>query len=93
MEASITFLLYWRGIVVEANKDWLTDYLNIFHAYIHSRVSFENLDALIFYTPNVDKTSRLKTNFELRRNFQFENPIDISNVVMVFTKYGLWKLN
>ena len=72
--------------MVEVNRDWLTNYLNIFRVYIHLGVSFENLDALIFYTPNTDKTSRLKINFELSPNFQVENPNDISDVFMVFPK-------
>ena len=34
MEASIQFLLRWRGIVEEENKDWLINYLKAFNAYI-----------------------------------------------------------
>ena len=86
MEAAIRFLLHWRGIVVETDRMWLTEYLNVFHAYIYLGVSFENLEAIIFYTPNVDKTSRLKVGFELPPNFQVENPNDISEVIMVFPR-------
>ena len=79
--------------MVEVNRVWLIDYFNIFHAYIHLGVSFENLDTLIFCTPNADKSSRLKTNLELPPNFQVENPNEIYEVVMVFLKQGLWKLD
>ena len=74
--------------MIETNRDWLTNYLKVYNSYIHLGVSFENLEALIFYTPNADKTSRFKVNFELPPKFQVENPNDISKVIMVFPREG-----
>ena len=55
-------------------------------AYIHPRVSFEDLEALIFSTLNVDKSSRLKAKYDLLPNFQVENLNEVSKVVMVFPR-------
>lgn len=86
MEASIHFLLHCGGIVEEENRFWLTNYLSVFNGYVHPGVVFDNLDALIFHTPNSEKTSRVKIGFEFPPNFHVENPNDISEVIMVFPR-------
>ena len=69
MEVSIWFLLQWRRIVEDDSKDWLENYLNIFKAYIHPGMLLDNLEALNFCTPNMEKSSREKNEFEFLSNF------------------------
>ena len=69
MEASIQFLLQWRGIVEDVSNDWLINYLNIFKDYIHPRVVLDNLEALNFCTPNTEKSSKEKNAFKFPPNF------------------------
>ena len=69
MEASIQFLLWWRGIVEDDNKEWLMNYLNVFKAYIHHGVVLDNIEALKFCTLNIEKSSREKYEFEFPPNF------------------------
>ena len=86
MEENIQFLLRWRRIVVEESRAWLTNYLNLFNAYIHPRVVFDNLDALNLCTPILEKTSRAKFDFEFPLKFVVEKPNDIPKVIMVYWK-------
>jgi hypothetical protein len=44
MEASVNFLLRWRGIIEDPSKSWLTDFLHIFEAYIEIDHNFDALD-------------------------------------------------
>lgn len=59
MEASITFLLRWRGIIVEDNKEWVPQYLKLFNIYIEPGVSFEDLSKVNFDILKSEKTSRV----------------------------------
>lgn len=86
MEANIQFLLQWRGIIEDYSKDWLRNYLNISNAYIQPGVSLDNSEALNFCTPNTEKSSREKKEFELPPFFQPKKYNDISEIIMVFWK-------
>lgn len=87
MEANMQFLLHWRGIIANDGRDWLTNYLHMFNAYIQPSVTFDNLDALNFYTLNAEKTSRAKANFEFPPNYSVEQPNYIPEVIMVYWKW------
>ena len=78
MEANIHFLLKGRGIVEDSNKEWLRSYLDIFKSYIHPSVVLDNLEALEFCIPNMEKSSREKSSFVFPPNFQSKNPNDIA---------------
>ena len=58
MEASINFLLRWRGIMVDPDVAWLSNYLNIFKCYIELGTNLNNLEDLDFCMPNLEKTSK-----------------------------------
>lgn len=88
MEASLHFLLRWRGIIIEENKDWLLSYLHRFNAYVKPGVSFDNLEDLVFITPNTEKSSREKHDYIFPPNYQVEHPNDMADVIMVFWKDG-----
>ena len=88
MEASLNFMLYWRGIIAEENKEWLTNYLQLFRAHIQERVMFKNLDNLEFSTPNAEQTSKRKMVYEFPQNYQIEEFSDIMDVIMVLWKEG-----
>lgn len=83
MKASLNFLLRWRGIIQENNTIWLSEYLRLNNAYIQTGVTFENLNAVDFSTPNAERTSRRKTTFVFPPNYQVENYNDITNVIIV----------
>ena len=70
----------------DEGKEWLTNYLNLFNTYIQLGVVFDDLDALEFCTPNSEKMSRAKFNFEFPPNFIIEKPNDIPEVIMVSWK-------
>ena len=57
----------------EENREWLSNYLNSFNAYIQPGVIFDDLEALKFCTPNLEKTSRVKFDFEFPPNFCVDN--------------------
>ena len=88
MEASLNFMLRWRGIIAEENKEWLTNYLRLFKAHIQEGVTFENLDDLEFSTPNAERTSKRKLVYEFPPNYQIEEFSDIMDVIMVLWKEG-----
>ena len=88
MEASLNFLLRWRGIMMENNTTWLTNFLRLFKAHIQEGVTFENLDDLDFSTPNAERTSKRKLVYEIPPNYQIEDDNDIMDVIMVLWKEG-----
>ena len=88
MEASLNFLLRWRGIIMEDNRAWLTNYLRLFNAHIQEGVTFENLEDLDFSTPNAERTSKRKLVYEFPPNYQIEEFSDIMDVIMVLWKEG-----
>ena len=69
MEANIQFLLWWRGIIEDNSKDWLRNYLRIFKSYVHLGVELDNLEALDFCMPNMEKANRENSAFEFPSNF------------------------
>ena len=88
MEANLNFLLRWRGIFMEDNTAWLTNYLRLFKAHIQEGVTFENLDDLDFNTPNVECTSKSKLVYEFPPNYQIEDDNDTMDVIIVLWKEG-----
>ena len=86
MEACFHFLLQWRKITINPDHEWLSNYLNLFNAYIHPEVEFGKLDMLEFCTLNIEKSSREKLSFELPPFFQSKYPNDLAEVIMVFWK-------
>lgn len=58
MEASVNFLLRWRGIIVDPSKTWLIDFLHIFEAYTEIDNNFDDLDKMEFILPNFIRSSR-----------------------------------
>ena len=58
MEASINFLLRWRGILEDPKKDWLSNFLQAFEAYIEPNINFDDLGKLEFILPNFIKSNR-----------------------------------
>ena len=69
MEASIHFLLCWRGISEDNSKDWLLNYLTSTRAYIEPGSDFDNLPSLSFCTPNLDKSSKVRSTYVFPPNF------------------------
>ena len=88
IEASLNFILRWRGIIVEENTEWLTNYLRLFKAHIQEGVSFANLNDLEFSTPNAERTSKRKLVYEFPPNYQIEEFSDIMDVILVLWKEG-----
>lgn len=84
MEPCFHFLMGWRKIAPVVGHGWLVNYLKIHKAYIHPVVTFENLDIVNFYTPNIEKTSREKSSFEFPHFFKEENPSDVVKVIMIY---------
>jgi hypothetical protein len=84
MEANAHFLLQWRGIRVDRYKTWLSNYLNIFNAYIEPGVDLNDLSSLVFCLPNIEKSSKEKSTFEFPPNFNCDNPREISEIIMVY---------
>ena len=62
----------------DPNKVWLRVYLGIFMSYIDPGLVLDNLEALEFCIPNMEKTSKKKSSFVFPLNFQSENPNDIA---------------
>ena len=86
MEASINFLLRWRGILDNLGKDWLQDYLNIFKSYVEPGTNLDKLEILDFCIPNLEETSKERNSFVFPPNFQSNNPNEIVEIIMVFRK-------
>ena len=86
MEASVIFLLRWRGHIIEETNNWVQDYLNLFNCFIQPGVSFENLKALNFSILKSEKTSRKKIFFDLPINMVTEEMGDDPEVVTVTKK-------
>lgn len=86
MEASITFLLRWRGIIVEDNKEWVPQYLKLFNVYIEPGVSFEDLSKVNFDILKSEKTSRVTLRIELPANMVSEDPEEEPEVLMITRK-------
>ncbi len=86
MDASIQFLRRWRGIIEDGGRAWLKNYLGIFKSYIFMSVELENLEALDYCIPNIEKSSKEKSSFEFPPHFQSKNPKDIAEIIMVFWK-------
>ena len=86
MEASVDFLLRWRGIVVTDNNQWVHNYLRMFHTYVQLGVTFGDLKALNFSILKSEKTSRAKTCCELPQNMISDDSDDDPEVVMVTRK-------
>ena len=84
MKASINFLLRWRGIRVDSNIEWLSNYLNIFNSYIELGTDLINWVNLDFRLPNFEKTSKEKNSFVFPPNIQLDDSNEISKVIMVF---------
>ena len=59
---------YQLSVKVEGNcqrqRDWLTNYLRAYDAYIHPDVDFNNLEDVKFFLPNYDKTNRGRSTYE-----------------------------
>ena len=87
MEASIHFLLRWRRIFEDEGREWLTNYLHSFNAYMQPGVNFDDLDALEFDMPNSKKTNKAKFNFAFPPNFFVKKPNDILEVIIVYWKH------
>ena len=73
MEASIHFLLRWRGIIEDLGGDWLLNYLYAFNAYIHLDVDLSNLENVKFFLPNYDKSSKGGTTNEFPSGSKAKN--------------------
>ena len=86
MEASVDFLLRWRGIVATDNNQWVHGYLSMFHSYIQPGVTFGELNALNFSILKSEKTSRAKIRCELPQNMLADDSDDDPEVVMVTGK-------
>ena len=86
MVASIEFLLHWRGIIALENKDWVLNYLQLFHTYIQSGVSFEDLNTLNFSILKSEKTSREKSRLPLPQNMILDDSDEDPEVIMVTRK-------
>ena len=86
MEANINFLLWRWNIIVEENKDWIINYLQMFNAYVQPGVIFDNLNALFFNTLNSKKTSKAKANYELPPNVTKDDFNGIPEVIMASWK-------
>ena len=86
MEASITFLLRWRGIIVEDNKEWVPQYLKLFNVYFEPGVSFEALSKVNFDILKYEKTSRVTLRIELPANMVSEDPEEEPEVLMITRK-------
>ena len=72
MEVSLHFLLRWHGMIADESNEWILNYPHMFNAYIQPGVTFENLDDLNFCTPNPEKPSRAKVDFEFPTNYYVE---------------------
>ena len=69
MEASINFLLRWRGIRVDSNIAWLSNYLNIFNSYIEPATNLNNWVDLDFCMPNLEKIRKERNSLVFPLNF------------------------
>ena len=86
MELSINFLLRWREIVKDLGRDWLTNYLRAYDAYIHPDVDFNNLEDVEFFLPNYDKTNRGRSTYEFPSGSKATSLHEATEIIMVFKK-------
>ena len=86
MEASINFLLRWRGILDDPGKAWLQAYLNILKSYVEPGIDLDDLEVLEFCIPNLEKTSKERNSFVFPPNFHSNNPNEIAEIIMIFRK-------
>ena len=86
MEASVNFLLRWRGIRVEDNLDWAVNYINMFQNYVSPDVVFNNLNNLEFCILNAEKSSKLRTDYVFPPNLVMDNEDSVPKVIMVTRK-------
>lgn len=86
MEASINFLLRWRGVRDDQDCEWLLNYLNIFNSYIEPGTDLNDWVNLEFCLPNFEKSSKERTSLVFPPNFHFEDSHEISKVIMVSKK-------
>lgn len=86
MEASITFLFHWRGIITNQDKDWLLHYLCIFYAYIEPGVDFDDLNKLVFSLPNLLKYSKQKMACVLAPGSMVVDLEEVDNLIMIYWK-------
>ena len=70
----------------DPDKVWLHVYLDIFNSYIEPGVALDNLEALEFCIPNLEKTSKEKRSFVFPPNFQSKNPNKIAEIIMAHWK-------
>ena len=86
MECSINFLLRWRGIIEDPSRDWLTNYLRAYDAYIHPNVDLTNLDDVEFYLPHYDKTSKGRSTYEFPLGSKATTLHEATKIIMIFKK-------
>ena len=86
MQASVNFLLGWRGIRAEENLEWVVKYIQMFNAYVSPGVVFNDLNNLEFCTLNAEKSSRLRTDYMLPPNLVMEDFDYVPEVIMVSWK-------
>ena len=86
MEASVNFLLRWKGVIAEDNSEWVRKYLDLYNTYIQPGISFEDLNALKFGILKSEKTSRKKTRCELPLNMPMDDSDEDLEVIMVTRK-------
>lgn len=86
MEASIEFLLHWRGIRKAKNLEWVVKYIRMFNSYVHPGVVYNDLNSLNFCILNAEKTSKIKTDYVLPPNVVFDDPDSVPGLLMVTWK-------
>ena len=68
MEASLNFLLRWRGIRMDSDFEWLSNYLSIFQAYIELGTDISNWVNLDICLPNFEKSSKEYSMFNIYKS-------------------------
>ena len=86
MEASVNFLLCWRGIRAKDNLDWVVKYINMFKSYVSPGVVFNDLNDLEFCILNAEKSSKLRVDYVLPPNLVMDDADSIPEVIMVTRK-------
>ena len=88
MKASIFFLIGWRGISENDSMEWLHNYLTSTRAYIEPGTNFDHLPSLFFCIPNMDKSSKIRTEYVIPPGFQVDEELDIAEIIMVSSEIG-----